>query len=145
MHEECLDGNHDYEYELTRSKLYKICEPILQKILVPIKDALNAANLMTNDINDVILVGGSTRLPNVKKMLEDYFGRRPKSTINPDWAVAQGATILAGMLEEGKDVTCLEDVTPYSMGIKVHEPLTNQDEMDKIIECNSVLPCSIKK
>ena len=121
--------------KLTQAKFEQMCDDLLQRALEPCKKALKDAGLSTTDINEVILVGGMTRMPKVLKIVKDYFGREPHKGVNPDEVVAVGAAIQGGVLTgEVKDVLLL-DVTPLSLGIE-----TMGGVMTKLIEANTTIP-----
>src|SRR5512137_563273 len=116
--------------KLTRAKLESLVEELVQKTIEPCKIALKDAGLSINDVAEVILVGGQTRMPLVQKYVKDFFGKEPRKDVNPDEAVAVGAAVQAGVLTgEVKDVLLL-DVTPLSLGI----------ETTKLIEKNTTIP-----
>ncbi len=120
---------------LTRSKLEQLIGDLLESSLKPVESALTDAKLRTQDIDEVVLVGGSTRIPMVQKLVKDYFGREPNRSVNPDEVVAVGAAIQAGVLSgEVKDILLL-DVTPLTLGIKVEGGL-----MVPLIKRNSRIP-----
>ena len=121
--------------KLTRAKLESLVEDLVQKTVEPCRIALKDAELSINDISEVILVGGQTRMPLVQKMVKDLFGKEPRKDVNPDEAVAVGAAVQAGVLTgEVKDVLLL-DVTPLSLGIE-----TLGGVMTKLIEKNTTIP-----
>lgn len=121
--------------KLTRAKFEQMCDDLLKRALEPCKKALHDAGLKTSDINEVILVGGMTRMPKVQQLVKDFFGREPHKGVNPDEVVAVGAAIQGGVLTgEVKDVLLL-DVTPLSLGIE-----TMGGVMTKLIEANTTIP-----
>jgi len=121
--------------KLTQAKFEQMCDDLLQRALEPCKKALKDANLSTSQIDEVILVGGMTRMPKVQKIVKDFFGKDPHKGVNPDEVVAVGAAIQGGVLTgEVKDVLLL-DVTPLSLGIE-----TMGGVMTKLIEANTTIP-----
>src|SRR5688572_9009651 len=104
--------------KLTRAKLEALVEPLVQRTIGPLKQALADAGLTPKDVDEVVLVGGSTRMPRVQQVVKDYFGKEPHKGVNPDEVVAIGAAVQGGVLSgEVKDVLLL-DVTPLSLGIE---------------------------
>jgi molecular chaperone DnaK len=129
-------GPKHLNIKLTRAKLESICSSLLKKLTGPCKTALKDAGLSASDIDDVILVGGMTRMPAVQEKVKEIFGKEPNKGVNPDEVVAIGAAIQGGVLKgDVKDVLLL-DVTPLSLGIE-----TLGSVMTKLIEKNTTIPC----
>ncbi|MBW2688423.1 MAG: molecular chaperone DnaK [Deltaproteobacteria bacterium] len=129
-------GPKHLNIKLTRAKLESICNKLLNKLTGPCKMALKDAGLSASDIDDVILVGGMTRMPAVQTKVQEIFGKTPNKGVNPDEVVAIGAAIQGGVLKgDVKDVLLL-DVTPLSLGIE-----TLGSVMTKLIEKNTTIPC----
>jgi len=128
-------GPKHMNVKLTRAKLESLVEDLVMKSLEPLKRALADADLSVSDINDIILVGGQTRMPLVQKTVADFFGKEPRKDVNPDEAVAVGAAIQGGVLAgDVKDVLLL-DVSPLSLGIE-----TMGSVMTALIEKNTTIP-----
>jgi len=129
-------GPKHLNLKLTRAKLESLCDDLLRKLEGPCRTALKDAGLSASDIDEVILVGGMTRMPAVVKRVEEIFGKTPSKGVNPDEVVAIGAAIQGGVLKgDVKDVLLL-DVTPLSLGIE-----TLGGVMTKLIEKNTTIPC----
>jgi molecular chaperone DnaK len=126
--------------KLSRAKFEQLADDLVRRTLEPCRQALKDAGMTTNDIHEVILVGGSTRIPRIQQAVEEFFGKKPNKGVNPDEVVAIGAAIQGGVLSgDVKDVLLL-DVTPLSMGIE-----TMGGIYDVVIESNTTIPTKKSK
>ena len=133
-------GPKHLNMKLTRAKLESLVESLVDRTIEPCKVALRDAGLKVNEIDDVILVGGQTRMPKVQEEVQNFFGKEPRRDVNPDEAVALGAAIQGGVLAgDVKDVLLL-DVTPLSLGIE-----TLGGVMTKLIEKNTTIPANAEQ
>jgi molecular chaperone DnaK len=129
-------GSKHIQSKLTRQKLEELTKDLIEKSFPFIDQALEDAKLEPENIDEVILVGGQTRMPLIRSMIADFFRKEPKEKINPDEIVAMGAAIQAGILKgEMKDIILLLDVTPLSLGIEAEK-----DQFITIIEKNTTIP-----
>ena len=128
-------GPKHINLKMTRAKLEALVEDLINKTLTPCKTALKDAGLTTNDINEIVMVGGMTRMPKVIETVKNFFGKDPNKSVNPDEVVAMGAAIQAGVLQgDVKDVLLL-DVTPLSLGIETLGGVST-----KLIDKNTTIP-----
>ena len=131
------DGPKHFEYKLTRAKLEELVKDLIERLAGPVEKALKDADMSTSDINEIVLVGGMTRMPAVVEKVKAIFGKDPLKGVNPDEVVAVGAAIQGGVLQgDVKDVLLL-DVTPLSLGIETMGGVST-----KLIERNTTIPTS---
>lgn len=131
------DGPKHFEYSLTRAKLEELVQPLLDRLATPVEKALKDAKLKTTDINEIVMVGGMTRMPAVIEKVKSIFGKDPMQGVNPDEVVAVGAAIQGGVLQgDVKDVLLL-DVTPLTLGIE-----TMGGVRTPLIDRNTTIPTS---
>ncbi len=128
-------GPKHLNIKMTRAKLESLVESIIERTIEPCRTAIKDAGLSVSDVDEVILVGGQTRMPLVQKKVEEFFGKSPRKDVNPDEAVAIGAAIQAGVLGGNVKDVLLLDVTPLSLGIE-----TMGGVMTKLIEKNTTIP-----
>ena len=137
-----LQDGIDYKINLTRAKFNDLCDDLFRNTIEPVKQVLSDANIDKTRIDDIVLVGGSTRIPRVREMLSDFFkGKKLCESVNPDEAVAYGAAvqaaILTGSVDNKLDGLVLVDVTPLSLGLE-----TAGGIMTNLIDRNTTIPCS---
>ncbi|HVM93152.1 MAG TPA: molecular chaperone DnaK [Terriglobales bacterium] len=135
-----LPGGAVFAHNFTRADFNAIIKPIVDRTMGPVKQALADAHLKPNEIDEVVLVGGTTRTPLIRTTVENYFGRKPHTELNPDEVVALGAAVQANILDRGVQNMLLLDVTPLSLGIE-----TYGGAVAKVIPRNSTIPASAQE
>jgi Fe-S protein assembly chaperone HscA len=135
-----LPNGKVFTQEFTRGALDALIRPVVDRTMTPVKVALSDAKLKPKEIEEVVLVGGTTRTPLVRRIVQDFFGRVPHTELNPDEVVALGAAVQANILEHGVSNMLLLDVTPLSLGIE-----TYGGAVAKIISRNSPIPASAQE
>ncbi len=142
-----LDPSGTHSVTIDRDFLNRACEPLFAKIERPVRRALGDANLTTKDLDEVILVGGATRMPAIAERVNSMFCRQPMGSLNPDHVVAMGAAIQAGLIEGNKALedTVVVDVAPFTLGIEISKEMGHQLKSGyflPIIDRNTVIPTS---
>ena len=135
-----LPNGHVFVHEFTRGALEALIRPIVDRTAGPVKQALADAQLKPTDMDEVVLVGGATRTPLIRRTVQEYFDRKPHTELNPDEVVALGAAVQANILDRGVKNMLLLDVTPLSLGIE-----TYGGAVAKIIPRNSTIPASAQE
>ena len=135
-----LPNGKVFTYEFTRGALEALIKPVVDRTIGPVKQALADAQLKPADMDEVVLVGGATRTPLIRRTVQEYFDRRPHTELNPDEVVALGAAVQASILDRGVKNMLLLDVTPLSLGIE-----TYGGAVAKIIPRNSTIPASAQE
>lgn len=141
------DG-HDYSLHLDEALFERLCAPLLARLRIPVERALRDANLRSHELDNIVLAGGATRMPIVRRLVARMFGRFPASDINPDEVVALGAAVQAGlkMKDAALNEVVMTDVTPYSLGIalsiQIGDNQFSDGHFDPVIERNCAVPIS---
>lgn len=130
------NGAKNLDLTLTRSKFEMICDSLFTRAIEPVKKAMSDAKLKVSEIDEIILVGGSSRIPKVQELVKNFFGKEPNRSVNPDEVVAVGAAIQGGVLSGDVKGILLLDVTPLSLGIEIQGGICH-----KLIEANTTIPC----
>jgi Fe-S protein assembly chaperone HscA len=135
-----LPSGKFFTHEFTRGAFEALIKPVVDRTMGPVKQALADAQLQPADVEEVVLVGGATRTPLIRRIVQEFFGRKPHTELNPDEVVALGAAVQANILEHGVKTMLLLDVTPLSLGIE-----TYGGAVAKIIPRNSTIPASAQE
>jgi molecular chaperone DnaK len=135
-----LPNGKIFAHEFTRGALEALILPVVERTMVPVKQALADAHLKPNEMDEVVLVGGATRTPLIRRTVQEYFDRKPHTELNPDEVVALGAAVQANILDRGVQNMLLLDVTPLSLGIE-----TYGGAVAKVIPRNSTIPASAQE
>jgi molecular chaperone DnaK len=135
-----LPGGRIFVHEFTRGALEALIRPVVDRTMVPVNQALADAHLKPTELDEVVLVGGATRTPLIRRTVQEYFDRKPHTELNPDEVVALGAAVQADILDHGVHSMLLLDVTPLSLGIE-----TYGGAVAKIIPRNSTIPASAQE
>jgi molecular chaperone DnaK len=135
-----LPNGARFVHEFTRGALDALIRPVVDRTMAPVKQALADAQLKPADMEEVVLVGGTTRTPLIRRTVQEFFGRKPHTELNPDEVVALGAAVQANILDQGVKTMLLLDVTPLSLGIE-----TYGGAVAKIIPRNSTIPASAQE
>lgn len=141
-------GSSEYRLELDEATLEQVCAPLLMRLRTPVERALRDANLRSSELDNIVLAGGATRMPIVRRLVTLMFGRFPAVEFNPDEVVALGAAVQAGLMakDAALNEVVMTDVSPYSLGIEVGVRLdhnaVSQGHFDPVIERNSTVPIS---
>jgi len=135
-----LPNGKIFVHEFTRGALEALIRPVVDRTMLPVKQALADAHLKPTEMDEVVLVGGTTRTPLIRRTVQEYFDRRPHTELNPDEVVALGAAVQANILDRGVENMLLLDVTPLSLGIE-----TYGGAVAKVIPRNSTIPASAQE
>jgi len=141
-------GDREHMLEISEADLEQVCAPLLKRLRAPVERALRDANLRSSQLDNVVLAGGATRMPLVRRLVTTMFGRFPAVDINPDEVVALGAAVQAGLTvrDAALEEVVMTDVSPYSLGVEVgvrlDERSSSQGHFDPVIERNTTVPVS---
>ena len=133
-------GPKHFSYDMSREEFNELIKPILDRLLIPCKNAINDAEMTQEDIDVVLMVGGSSRIPAVNDLVKEFFGQEPNKCVNPDESVALGASIQAGVITGSLEEVLLLDVTPLSLGIELAGKV-----FSTLIPRNTSIPISVDK